>query len=243
MCAHAAGFRVGRSVLGQDIAGWRLGDGEETTLFLGVHHGNEPHGALMLSRLMERLSTEPKRLCGRRAVFVPVLNPDGMRAGTRANARGVDLNRNLPTTDWAPSGEGGASSGPFAASEPETRALIALVETTLPVKIITIHAPLFCANWNGLGRRDVESLPKSEPRRYLRNKRVVACAEELALTMAEKNHYPVLDDVGYPCPGSFGTWAGHERSIATITLEIGKETSPEDAWLENEEALLSALSF
>ena len=30
--------------------------------------------------------------------------------------------------------------------------------------------------------------------------------------------------IGYPTPGSFGTWAGVEKKIPTITLELDEET-------------------
>ena len=32
--------------------------------------------------------------------------------------------------------------------------------------------------------------------------------------------YPVEKNIGYPTPGSFGTWAGIEKNIPTITLEL-----------------------
>ena len=36
-------------------------------------------------------------------------------------------------------------------------------------------------------------------------------------------NYPVEGDIGYPTPGSFGTWAGIEKNIPTITLELDEE--------------------
>ena len=35
--------------------------------------------------------------------------------------------------------------------------------------------------------------------------------------------YPVEESIGYPTPGSFGTWAGVEKGIPTITLELDEE--------------------
>ena len=39
--------------------------------------------------------------------------------------------------------------------------------------------------------------------------------------------YPVEKSIGYPTPGSFGTWAGIERKIPTITLELDETVDVE----------------
>src|SRR5712672_3325200 len=59
-------------------------------LVVGCIHGNEPAG-IAIVRALER--THPKADLW----LVPDLNPDGVAAGTRQNARGVDLNRNFPS--------------------------------------------------------------------------------------------------------------------------------------------------
>ena len=38
--------------------------------------------------------------------------------------------------------------------------------------------------------------------------------------VAEIMNYPIEESIGYPTPGSFGTWGGIERSILTITREL-----------------------
>ena len=40
--------------------------------------------------------------------------------------------------------------------------------------------------------------------------------------------YPVEASIGYPTPGSFGTYAGIERQIPTITLELDETCPVED---------------
>ena len=86
---------------------------------VGSIHGNETAGHAILRRLRER--TPP---AGVQLWLVETVNPDGVRNGTRQNARGVDLNRNFPFR-WT--GGGGAFdtyfAGPRRASEPETRAV------------------------------------------------------------------------------------------------------------------------
>ena len=66
-------------------------------------------------------------------------------------------------------------------------------------------------------------------------------AEGLAKTMSRHNEYSVLKSMGYPTPGSFGSWAGVDRQIPTITLELPSDASGQTAWRENREALLSAI--
>jgi len=60
----------------------------------------------------------------------------------------------------------------------------------------------------------------------------------LAEAIAACNGYPVTGSIGYPTPGSFGTWAGHELRIATVTLELPSHHSSRRCWEENRRALL-----
>ena len=67
-----------------------------------------------------------------------MVNPDGWAAGDRNNANDVDLNRNFPwgwnqTTPF---------SGPTAASEPETQAVVQFLERKRPNLVIWFHQPL-----------------------------------------------------------------------------------------------------
>ena len=59
--------------------------------------------------------------------------------------------------------------------------------------------------------------------------------------MSHFNQYPVRGNIGYDTPGSFGTWAGIDRQIPTVTLELPHDQSGESAWLANREALLAAI--
>ena len=46
---------------------------------------------------------------------------------------------------------------------------------------------------------------------------------DIAKRISDIIKYPVEASIGYPTPGSFGTWAGIERNIPTITLELDEE--------------------
>ena len=170
-------------------------------LVIGGTHGDEPASAALARRFIESLR-EDSLGSSVRVVVVPVLNPDGLALGTRTNARQIDINRNLPTRDWGTRARASRySPGARAASEPETRALLRLLRRR-PRLIISIHAPLRCVNWDG-------------------------DAERIAQTIADVNGYKLCPSIGYPTPGSLGTYAGVERAIPTVTLELGRARAGE----------------
>jgi beta-N-acetylhexosaminidase len=105
-------------------------------LVVGSIHGNETAGHAVVKRL--RALGPP---AGMRLWTVRTVNPDGVAAGTRANARGVDLNRNFPHR-WRP----GYHSGPGPLSEPESRAVRRLVRRVRPQLTIWYHQPLGLAD-------------------------------------------------------------------------------------------------
>lgn len=128
---------VGHSVQGRRIVAYELGDpsAPRKVLVVGCIHGNEPAGIAVVERL-RRLG----QLDGVDLWLVPDANPDGRAAGTRGNVHGVDLNRNFPHR-WRHVG-GSYYSGPRAASEPETRALMRLIRRLRPAVTIWFHQHL-----------------------------------------------------------------------------------------------------
>jgi protein MpaA len=166
-------------------------------------HGEEGETTVALSRALRHLP-EPSP----HTAVVLAANPDGLVRGTRGNARGVDLNRNFPTEDWQPDPvthrftmdddrEVVLSPGSAPGSEPETRALIRLIEELGPEAVVALHAPLACIDC---------LLPGP-----------------LALWLSDRTGLPLVDDVGYPTPGSFGTW-GAERDLPVVTYEFALST-------------------
>ncbi len=132
--------QIGTSVEGRPITAWRRGEaGGRVVLIIGVIHGDEQAGLMVV----DRLATRPVP-AGVDLWLLPTMNPDGQLADDRHNANGVDLNRNFPL-DWGPIGEPGdpqyAGTGP--ASEPETRALVAFVEEIRPDLVIWYHQDLY----------------------------------------------------------------------------------------------------
>jgi len=184
-------------------------------------HGDEPKSVFVAEQLVAALLDSAGRTAEKVSwCIVPWVNPDGIENRTRRNARRVDLNRNFPTKNWSPgSPRSRMFGGPSPASEPETRAIVDLVERRSPDAIVTIHSigrHRFCNNYDGPARR-------------------------IAARLSKHNGYPVAASIGYPTPGSFGTWAGREKRISTITLELPSHDSPWRCWRDNREALLTAL--
>lgn len=135
-------------------------------------------------------------------LFIPCLNEYGVRNNVRTNENGVDLNRNFPTGNWELTERNEFFGGEFPESEKETKFVISVVEKYNPKIILTLHAPFKVVNYDGDAR---------------------ALAEEISQII----NYPVEGNIGYPTPGSFGTWAGVERNIPTITLELDEEVEVE----------------
>lgn len=133
---------VGRSLQGRPIValrevatgGAQLARRQLGILVVGSIHGDETAGMPIARRLV---TSAPPR--GVTLWVVPTLNPDGVAAGSRGNARGVDLNRNFPI-GWRPLG-GLEYSGRHPLSEPESRAARRLVLRLRPDVTIWFHQP------------------------------------------------------------------------------------------------------
>jgi murein peptide amidase A len=144
--ASAVGPRavfLGRSAEGRPIIAYEVGDRSSTRriLVVGCIHGDESAG-IAIARRLEASSPSEADLW-----VVPVLNPDGLAAGTRGNARGVDLNRNFPWR-WRPL-SGVYDSGPRPLSEPESRVVYQLIERVRPTISIWFHQHLGVVDESG----------------------------------------------------------------------------------------------
>jgi protein MpaA len=141
---------LGRSVDGRPIQVVRVGNPHGTpVLVVGVIHGNETAG-LAIARALEHVAPKDLDLW-----IVPDLNPDGVAAGTRGNAHGVDLNRNFPWRWRRMSGV--YESGPRPLSEREARIAHTLILRVHPRLTIWFHQHLDLV-WASGGDRRVEKV-------------------------------------------------------------------------------------
>jgi protein MpaA len=167
-------------------------------VILASIHGDEAETTVVVSEALRCIPGGDLQaaviLCG---------NPDGMLRGTRGNGRGVDLNRNFPTSNWSPdpvhyksrandARDIALSPGAQPASEPETTALLALLERLKPRAVVSLHAALACIDDAG--------------------------GSHLGRQLATRSGLPLLTEIGYPTPGSMGTWAS-EQGLTLVTWE------------------------
>jgi carboxypeptidase T len=161
-------FSIGKSHEGRDIWAIKISDNPETTessepsiLFNAMHHAREVMTTEVAMDTVEYLLTryaddnDVRGWVNENEIYiVPMLNVDGnnkvwtSNAWWRKNTRsgyGVDLNRNYPYNWNGCSGSSGSVfsdtyRGPSAGSEPESQALMRLVEEIRPVFDISYHS-------------------------------------------------------------------------------------------------------
>jgi protein MpaA len=138
---------LGRSVQGREITAVQLGDpnAPRKLLVVGVIHGNETAGRAVVRGLIAAGASPGVALW-----VIDQLNPDGVAAHTRQNARGVDLNRNFPWR-WRAAGRQGDLQypGPRVLSEPESRIAYRLILRLRPEITIWFHQPLTVVDKSG----------------------------------------------------------------------------------------------
>ncbi len=178
---------------------------DDNILLVARFHGDEPEGEFCLRQLLSELE-QNKWQSPYNIYILPCLNPSGKKLFTRANGHGVDLNRNYPTENFSstcvnPHVKEISSGQP--ASEIETQIMMDLINGYNFKRILSIHSDLHLIDYDGP-------------------------AKELALKFSQICGYRLVDEIGYPTNGSFGTWAGIERKIPLITVETWHAENEED---------------
>ena len=157
---HSASELVGRyHVVGTSIENRQseclvLGKGEDVVLIIASIHGNENGGTPLVLQLIEYLHQHQNLLRGRKVVFLPVANPDGVFYNCRFNARGVDLNRNFSSVNR----QNSSRFGHTALSEPEARIIYQLIRQHNPNRIVNIHQGFECIDYDGPGKAVAERM-------------------------------------------------------------------------------------
>jgi protein MpaA len=186
---------IGRSTLGRPIGAQRFGGPGAPLLVMGGIHGDEPASVDLLVELCGRLRGAGAPLEGPPFWLLPAANPDGLAGNRKNSQRDVDLNRNFPARSFTTAHAPGYCPGPSPLSEPETQAIAALIAGEPIRGAVAVHAPFACVNYDGPAARWAEAV-------------------------AAASGWPARGDIGYPTPGSFGSWLGVDRGLPVLTLEL-----------------------
>ena len=174
----------------------------ELLVFAGIH-GEEPDSIVLLSRALRSMQ-QPLSGCA----VILCANPDGVQLGTRGNANGIDLNRNFPSRNWQTDGVSHSwnfaceervvlSPGSYPGSEPETTALLKVIERLKPETVVSIHSPLGLIDDPG--------------------------NTALGTTLAKRTGLPHEVLPNESTPGSFGSWSA-DNGLSTITYELPNQS-------------------
>ncbi len=125
---------LGNSVLEKPIISVVMGSGSKRILMWSQMHGNESTTTKAVFDLINYLLGQPGILAQCTLMIIPILNPDGAEAYTRANANTVDLNRDAQDL-----------------SQPESQILRTVFETFKPDFCFNLHDQRTIYN---VGRKD-----------------------------------------------------------------------------------------
>ncbi len=206
---------LGYSIQGRSIELITMGHGPVKTLIIATIHGNEDVGTPLVGELVEKLRQQPSLLDSATVQIIPVANPDGMALRIRGNANGIDLNRNFPAENRINNNKNGITG----LTEPESNILYDLILRENPDRIITLHQPLVCLDYDGPG-------------------------ESIARSMGRYCDLPVKKLGGRP--GSLGSFAGIDQNIPIITVEFRKSDSnlsSTELWQKYGTAMLAAITY
>ena len=227
-----------RSEMGHPLLYWEYVDEEaargstsrlQTTLILGGVHPDELTPIHLAFEFAKALHEEPWRYKNSRVIVAPLVNPDGFFSTPlrRTNINGVDLNRNFATADWWRRAAKNWAElrkrdprhfpGEAPNTEQGTRFQSDLMARYEPDKVLTIHAPLGFLDYDGPGESgNGKAMTTNDIKAF-----------ELAEMISKRsNNYRIMNYTIYP--GSLGNYAGNDRRIPTITVEL-ESTDPRKA--------------
>lgn len=230
--------RLGASVEGRPIEGLALGvppgEGAPSFRVLGAHHGDEPITAEVVLELAEALLDDPRgdEILDRATVWlVPYVSPDGVAAGSRTSAAGVDLNRNYDH-EWRAGGLAGTR--PF--SEPETRAVRALGDLERTVLGLTLHAG--AANLGWPWNHTTDDPPDADA--------FAAIASVYARDCDTPGFWTTQGGDWFRSNGDLDDWTYGRHGELDLTLEVSPSSAPPDVPAvvdEHLDALLAVLAL
>ena len=246
-------YSIGRSALGRDL--WVLqvttnnnnnNNNNEARLprirLVGGVHGDEPSSVEVLLRFADRLATSDEYEKLRSSAVVDVLvsaNPDGLESRTRANGRGVDLNRDFPLRDF---NDDSASARAFArmtpaqvASKcsqdnraPETCALLKWARARSHRAGLSLHAGALVVNtpWDACGTPRGMACTSPDDALYLSLGRAYA-NEHGAMASSRQFAGGVTNGAAwYPASGTLQDALYASTGALELTIEVSDTKAP-----------------
>ena len=183
----------------------------EKLIVAGIHGGYEWNTIELADELIDFLNNFPEVVPPDQTLYIlRALNPDGLARssgfGGRANENNVDINRNFPSNWQAEWPRAGCwdyipiTGGKAAASEPETRALMAFIQAHDFQALISYHSAAL-GIFPGGQPPDAGSLSLAE-----------------AVAAVSDYPYPPID-AGCVYTGQFVDWAS-DQGIPAVDIEL-----------------------
>lgn len=176
--------------------------GAKRVYIIASIHGSEPEGR----RGLDLIAAELEAISRGANIALRVVddaNPDGSARRQRGNARGIDLNRNWPAQNFSPGGAGGINP----LSEPETHAVAADIDSFAPDLVIVLHSiasgPF--VNYDGPAAAHAGAFADG--------------------ALRSDQRWRLVPNMGYPTPGSLGSYLGQDRGIGILTIEFKRGQS------------------
>ncbi len=215
-------FIIGYSIEGRPLEVYRFGNGpKERLIVAGIHGGYEWNTVVLAEELIVYLMEYPALIPPEVTLYIlKNMNPDGYAkardATGRANANGVDLNRNFDANwlvDWNRDvcfNRVYVTAGPEPGSEPETQAVMALILSHNFEAMISYHSA-------GLGifPGGLPPGPKSQMLAYY-------------LSGITPYAYPPKD-IGCVYSGAMANWAA-QQGVPSVDVELSTHGDT-DFWI------------
>lgn len=183
---------IGESGQGRAVRAMDLGRGGPRVAVIAGIHGDEQEGLRHLDEVVELLAEVPWRVR-----LVEDACPDGTAARSRTTPDGVDPNRNWPASNF----EASARCGPRPLSEPSVAAVHRELLRFEPELVVVLHSARSgpFVNYDG-----------------------PAAAYAERFRRGAGSGWRVQPSMGYPTPGSLGTWMGVDRGVPILTIEFAR---------------------
>lgn len=248
---------AGRSVQGRELWWLKITDrvmeqeNEPEVHFIGTIHGDEPLGTVLSLRLIDYLISrygsdeQVTRLIDETEIWImPVMNPDGMEAGSRFNAAGVDLNRDFPDPVHEPTAVVGGR-------QPETSAIMKWAQAHAPVLAANFHSGALVVNypWDSDMDEDHATEYESAPDDALLRFIAGVYASNNPLIMSGPFPEGITNGSNwYPIRGGMQDWLYRYQGCLALTVELSEEGFPDpaafdDYWEANRSAMLAYMEL